>query len=201
MKQITALIFAAFFTFSTSAMEIKGEFSGTISTFLPSSFSLDEKVTGNVFIDLDLAPALNVTPGSMSMSSSRVNWIDMDINIGGDVFEFTLDPSEYFRDSITLNTPLFSWMEQSLVIVTSGGEFLKKNEWASLFLVNLDDYIFGPDGMSCTDDCGLGGFYQGLSFASFDINSFSLGLVNPIPEPSTLLLFAFGLLGLRRVRF
>ena len=201
MKQITALFFAVFFTFSTSAMEIKGEFSGTINSLFSSSFSLDEEVTGNVFIDLDLAPILKVTPSSMSMSSQRVNWIDMDINIGGDIFEFTLDPSYFYRDSITLNTPLFPWVEQSLFIVSSGGEFLKKNELASLFLVNLTDYVFGPDGMSCTADCGVGGFSQGLSFASFDINSFSLGLVNPIPEPSTLLLFAFGLLGLRRVRF
>ncbi|MGF1762761.1 PEP-CTERM sorting domain-containing protein [Aliivibrio kagoshimensis] len=199
MKQFTALIFAVFFTFSTNALEIKGEFSGAVNTFFPSSFEVGEMVTGNISINLDNAPIPQVGFGKISMTSRTINWIDMSINVGKELFDFSLDPTEYFSDSITLNNPMIPSLEESIVIEAAGGEFFKDMERASLVLTNWSDYLFGPNGMTCTSDCGVGGLMKG-KFASFNINNFTIGPVNPIPEPSTLLMFAFGVLGLTRLR-
>jgi hypothetical protein len=199
MKQFTALIFAVFFTFSTNALEIKGEFSGAVSDLYPSSFDVGEIVTGNISIHLDRAPIPKSMPGIISMTSSTLNWIDMSINVGKELFEFTLDPTRLFPDSITLHNPIIPGLEESIIIRAAGGELFKDMERAVLVLTNWSDFLFGPDGMTCISDCGTGGLMQGQG-VSFDINSFNLGPVNPIPEPSTLFLFAIGLFGLNRIR-
>lgn len=212
MKRFTAMIFAVFFTFSTNALEIKGDFSGV--TYENGSFgelAAGQQVTGNIAIHLSptLISSVGYTPSETVLRDNGLNWIDMSIQVGESLFDFVLDPSIFFGDELRLNNPLGPNGAPSLNITTWGKSDIPfAAELASLTLNNFSEYLFDPSGMTCTENCGFGTFVQLNTINSllpvmalFTIDNFNLGPVNPIPEPSTLLLFAFGLLGLRRVRF
>ncbi len=209
MKQITALFFAVFFTFSTNALEIKGDFSGvTYENDSYGELAAGQQVTGNIAIHLSptLISSAGYTPSETVLRDNGLNWIDMSIQVGESLFDFVLDPSRIFGDELRLNNPLGPNGAPSLNITTWGKSDIPFTaELASLTMNNFSEYLFDPSGMTCTENCGFGTFVQLNSLFSvialFTIDNFNLGPVNPIPEPSTLLLFAFGLLGLRRVRF